>query len=416
MKIRPRIFLEGNFFVDLQPGTPSAPDARRRRHDPGHADGDAGAARPGADRAAGATRARTCRTLLDGARHRRSTASRRRPRTPTPTRRRAGKTAAQALNDAIALRPSARCAGTAIVNEALPGHRARPRPLAADRRACAHDRRRSWRNEQQLKDLITNFNTTIGGARVARRATCARRSALLAPTLASADARARRAQRRVPDRRARSRARSCPASRETAATIDAAFPWIDQTRAARRARPSCRALAARPAPGDGRPRARSSTRVAASCCRRPTWRASCATRRRPADRRRGDQRRRVHDRRRELQGVLLHAGRPRRRGPELRRQRPLRALPGRRRRRRRCRSGSRAASRRPAVRQRDRRRRSATAPAYPGKRPPYKPDVPCYKQPAAGPQRPDGRQVGPTRASRRGLGTRRDDAAERGRR
>jgi virulence factor Mce-like protein len=26
MKIRPRLFLEGNFFVDLQPGTPSAPD------------------------------------------------------------------------------------------------------------------------------------------------------------------------------------------------------------------------------------------------------------------------------------------------------------------------------------------------------------------------------------------------------
>jgi hypothetical protein len=28
MKIRPRIFLEGNFFVDLQPGSPSAPDVK----------------------------------------------------------------------------------------------------------------------------------------------------------------------------------------------------------------------------------------------------------------------------------------------------------------------------------------------------------------------------------------------------
>ena len=28
MKIRPRIFLEGNFYVDLQPGTPSAPDLK----------------------------------------------------------------------------------------------------------------------------------------------------------------------------------------------------------------------------------------------------------------------------------------------------------------------------------------------------------------------------------------------------
>ena len=31
LKIRPRIFLEGNFFVDLQPGSPSAPELERRR-------------------------------------------------------------------------------------------------------------------------------------------------------------------------------------------------------------------------------------------------------------------------------------------------------------------------------------------------------------------------------------------------
>ena len=30
-KIRPRIFLEGNFFVDLKPGTPELADARVRR-------------------------------------------------------------------------------------------------------------------------------------------------------------------------------------------------------------------------------------------------------------------------------------------------------------------------------------------------------------------------------------------------
>ena len=30
LKIRPRIFLEGNFFVDLQPGSPNAPPPRRR--------------------------------------------------------------------------------------------------------------------------------------------------------------------------------------------------------------------------------------------------------------------------------------------------------------------------------------------------------------------------------------------------
>ena len=38
IQIRPRIFLEGNFFVDLQPGLAVRADARRRRHDPGQPD------------------------------------------------------------------------------------------------------------------------------------------------------------------------------------------------------------------------------------------------------------------------------------------------------------------------------------------------------------------------------------------
>ena len=37
-KIRPRIFLEGNFFVDLQPGTPGAPELDDGDDDQGHAD------------------------------------------------------------------------------------------------------------------------------------------------------------------------------------------------------------------------------------------------------------------------------------------------------------------------------------------------------------------------------------------
>ena len=51
-KIRPRIFLEGNFFVDLTAGLAVVAEARGRRHDQGHPHGHAGAARPGADRAA----------------------------------------------------------------------------------------------------------------------------------------------------------------------------------------------------------------------------------------------------------------------------------------------------------------------------------------------------------------------------
>ena len=37
-RIRPRVFLEGGFLVELRPGSPSAPELRRRRHDPARAD------------------------------------------------------------------------------------------------------------------------------------------------------------------------------------------------------------------------------------------------------------------------------------------------------------------------------------------------------------------------------------------
>ncbi len=49
MKIRPRIFLEGNFFVDVSPGTPSAPTIDDGDTHPDHPDRDPGAVRPGAD-------------------------------------------------------------------------------------------------------------------------------------------------------------------------------------------------------------------------------------------------------------------------------------------------------------------------------------------------------------------------------
>ena len=64
--IRPRLFLEGNFFLDLQPGSPSAPDLSERRHDPGDPDGDRGPDRPGPDRAAEGHPERACKRALEG--------------------------------------------------------------------------------------------------------------------------------------------------------------------------------------------------------------------------------------------------------------------------------------------------------------------------------------------------------------
>ena len=62
VEVRPRLFLEGNFFLDLIPGSPSAPELPQRHDAHGHPDLGRGAARPGADGAAGARSARTSRT------------------------------------------------------------------------------------------------------------------------------------------------------------------------------------------------------------------------------------------------------------------------------------------------------------------------------------------------------------------
>ena len=51
VKIRPRIFLEGNWFVELQPGSPSANTVSSGYTLPITADRRPGAARPGAQRA-----------------------------------------------------------------------------------------------------------------------------------------------------------------------------------------------------------------------------------------------------------------------------------------------------------------------------------------------------------------------------
>ena len=48
MKLRPRLFLEGNLFVDLHPGSPDAPAIARRLRHPGEPDIELRAARPGA--------------------------------------------------------------------------------------------------------------------------------------------------------------------------------------------------------------------------------------------------------------------------------------------------------------------------------------------------------------------------------
>ena len=393
-KIRPRIFLEGNFFVDLQPGHAGGAGARR-----GDTIKITQTATPvQLDQVLTALQSDTREDLRTSSTSSapRSTRSRRRRRT---TRR--GPVGARADGRRGAERratstPAGALKGSAIVNQALPRHRARPRPVAADRRAPAQTTggaRRATR--QQLKDLITNFNTHHGGVRLASGQPPGDRSACWRRRWRPPTARSPRSTPRS-RRRARSRARSCPGVRETPATIDAVVPVDRPDGRARLARPSSAGPRARPAPGRRRPRRAHRRHVELLPADRPR---RAARRRDPADRRRVDHTTVRRPARRTTRSSL-DAGRPRRRGPELRRQRPVRALPDRRRHADAlARAGRRVAGHRCSAT----RRRRRSAPGRPTRASARRtsPTCPATSRRAAEPQRPGGREVRPDAAAGR---------------
>jgi phospholipid/cholesterol/gamma-HCH transport system substrate-binding protein len=223
-KIRPRIFLEGNFFVDLQPGTPGADelddgdtikvtqtstpvqldqvltalqsDTRQDLQDVLQGLGDALTAEPSAadDRDAD----RSAR----------------------------GQTAAESFNDAYDdIGPAERAQSQ--VNEAFLGLEPEEdlsRLIEGAGRTAAG----LVRNETQLKDLISNFNTTVA-ALAAEESNLRTSIRELAPTLENANGALASLNEAFPPTRAFAR-EILPGVRETAATIDASFPWIEQAR------------------------------------------------------------------------------------------------------------------------------------------------------------------------------------------
>jgi ABC-type transporter Mla subunit MlaD len=223
-KIRPRIFLEGNFFIDLQPGTPSAPTL-----DSGDAIKISQTSNPvQLDEVLTALQSPTRADLQDIlaelrlALNTKPTAAQDRDAHPS-TR---GLTGAEAVNQSYvdggrALR------GTAIVNDALLGVEP-DRDLARLIEGTGRTTAALVVHENQLKDLITNFNTTM--AAFASESGNLRQSIrLLAPTLDTANRALASLNAAFPPTRAFAR-EILPGVRETAPTIDAAFPWVDQTR------------------------------------------------------------------------------------------------------------------------------------------------------------------------------------------
>jgi len=223
-KIRPRIFLEGNFFIDLKPGSPSSPKLETgdvikvtRTSNPVQLDEVLSALQ-------GDTR-QDLRDLLDGlAQGLNSEPSAADDRDADPSAR--GETAAESFNDAYEDAPAA-LRGAAQVNEALLGTEPE-RDVARLLDGTAKTTGALIRNEGQLKDLITNFNTTMA-AFASEEGNLRTSIRLLAPTLTNANAALASLNAAFPPTRAFARD-ILPGVRESAATIDASFPWVEQSR------------------------------------------------------------------------------------------------------------------------------------------------------------------------------------------
>ncbi|HEU0019240.1 MAG TPA: hypothetical protein VFQ14_03010, partial [Thermoleophilaceae bacterium] len=223
LKIRPRIFLEGNFFVDLEPGTPEG-----RQLDSGDTVPIAQTAAPvQLDQVLGALKTdarKDLQTLVQGygeAISGEPTAAEDASQDPDVR----GQTAAEAGNQSLRYAPGA-LRGLAVVNQALLG--VEPHDLSKLIRGGARVARELEGREATLQDLIVNLNVTTGALASEQgdlRATVRALPRLLDaanPALDSLNA-------AFPPTRAFAR-EILPGVNQTAATIDAAFPWVRQTR------------------------------------------------------------------------------------------------------------------------------------------------------------------------------------------
>ncbi len=223
LKIRPRIFLEGNFFVDLRPGTPGSPEV------------ESGHDIPATQTSAPVQLDQVLGTLQTDARQdlQKLVAGYGEAIAGEPSSQEdadqdpsvEGKTAGEALNKSLDYSPIA-LRGAAVVNDALLGTRRGDLAklvTGGSRIATALASR-----ESQLKDLVTNFNTTTGALALEQESLSAtirqlpRVLAVANPALDDLNA-------ALPPARAFAR-EILPGVRQTQATIDAALPWIAQTR------------------------------------------------------------------------------------------------------------------------------------------------------------------------------------------
>ncbi|HYI37912.1 MAG TPA: MlaD family protein [Thermoleophilaceae bacterium] len=224
LKIRPRIFLEGNFFVDMRPGTPGSPDLP----DGGTIGQSQTSAPVQLDQVLSTLKSsarQDLQKLLQGygdAINGPPTAAEDATQDPDTQ----GQTAAESLNDSLGYAPDA-LRQSAIVNEAFLG--TSPDDLARLVKGNQKVAAALVRSEGNLKDLITNFNTTTG-ALASRQEDLRATLRELPQVLKAANPALDELNASFPNTRAFAR-EILPAVRETPATIAASLPWIAQTRA-----------------------------------------------------------------------------------------------------------------------------------------------------------------------------------------
>jgi phospholipid/cholesterol/gamma-HCH transport system substrate-binding protein len=224
VRVRPRIFFEGNLFFDIEPGTPDAGELE---------DGDTiPASQTSApvqiDQVLGTLKTDTREDLqklligyggaLNGE--------------PQPgedddqDEDTKGETGAESLNDSLEYSADS-LRGGAIVNEALLGTDLHDlsKLVAGQQKIFAA----LSTNETELKDLITNFNVTMR-ALADEQDNLRQTISLLPDVLEAANPALDSLNAAFPSTRAWA-LEMIPGVRETPATITAAFPWIRQTRA-----------------------------------------------------------------------------------------------------------------------------------------------------------------------------------------
>ena len=224
VEIRPRIFLEGNFFLDLKPGSPSAPELDDGGTIPITQTSTAVqldqilTALQAPDRANLSKLLQGYGTALNG-----DLGGAEDGRDDPEIQ---GETGAQSINDSFRYGADAG-RGSAIVNRALLG--TEPRDLSALIAANGRVFDALASREAQLKDFITNFNITTG-AFAAESENLAETIRLLGPTLERAEPALRNTDATFPYLRAFARDIR-PGIAELPDTFTAAEPWIPQTKA-----------------------------------------------------------------------------------------------------------------------------------------------------------------------------------------